>query len=237
MICLRTWNGWLDSVNPLPTRERPQRCESERYSGHQQGDRASPCDAVGHSTQLQGRFNAIARCRGGSCARRLAAQGASCPAPEGLTGSKSSPPAAAAALPGSAGWRYRRSIAFRGDARPSCRARRGVMPGGASAASPSWYRTSKTAASPKEPLPRAAPCAAPSADPTALIRLGSGPRHQVCYTASVPVRRGSDPAYPWSCHRLDFAPKRAPKTRARRPPPHRSRNDVSCLRSSLLVLS
>jgi hypothetical protein len=32
---------------------------------------------------------------------------------------------------------------------------------------------------------------------------------------------------------LDFAPKRAPKTRARRPPPHRSKNDVSCLRSSL----
>ena len=52
------------------------------------------------------------------------------------------------------------------------------MPGGASAASPNWCQTSKTAASPREPLPQAAPCAVPSADPTALIRLGSGPRHQ-----------------------------------------------------------
>jgi hypothetical protein len=36
---------------------------------------------------------------------------------------------------------------------------------------------------------------------------------------------------------LDFAPKREPKTRARRPPPHRSRNDVSSLQSSPSVLS
>jgi hypothetical protein len=32
-----------------------------------------------------------------------------------------------------------------------------------------------------------------------------------------------------------IVPKRAPKTLARRPPPHRSINDVSCLRSSLSV--
>jgi hypothetical protein len=108
-----------------------------------------------------------------------------------------------------------------------CRARRGVRPGGALAASPNWYQTSKTAASRREPLAPKAPCA----DPTAPIRLGSGPS---C-TVSVPVRPGSGLAYPWRSHRTDLpvAPRRVPKMRARRPPPHWSKDDVSFLRSSL----
>ena len=65
------------------------------------------------------------------------------------------------------------------------------MPG-VSAASPNWCRTSKTAASPREPSPEAAPKAAElqsCVDPS--------------YTASVPGRPGSDPACPRRCRRTD----------------------------------
>ena len=153
-------------------------------------------------------------------------------------GLRSCPPAAAAALPGSADWRYLRSrMLYRDDTPPSRDDTPPSFCGGNApvrddslAASPSCSQTSRTAASPREPSPQAelrASCAAPR-EP---IRLGSGPS---C-TASVPVRLGSGLAFPQRCRRTDWplGPKQAPKTRVRRPPPHRSKDDVSSLRSSL----
>jgi len=105
----------------------------------------------------------------------------------------------------------------------ACRVRHGARLG-ASAALPSWCPTSRTAASPREPLPERTPTA---------VELPSyaGPN----YRASVPVHPDLAPATPKRCRQTDWrvAPRRAPRMRGRRPSPHRSK-DVSCLRSSLL---
>ena len=99
-----------------------------------------------------------------------------------------------------------------------------------SAALPNWYRTLKTAASPREPWPRGAVrggrrCRLSWVGPE-LYGVSPGPPG---FGPGVPMELPPDG--------LAVAPKRAPKTRARRPPPHRSKDDVSCLRSSLSVLS
>jgi len=142
--------------------------------------------------------------------QRLAGEAATCRGPEGAGVARNRQIEAWRVPPGSTDLQQycpANSGIGRHDA-TVCRGPHGGMPGGALAALPSPTLT--MGASPKEPSPERVPRAAPApsdADPRC--------------TASIPARRGSDPATPANC-RPALAPRLALRLRARQTPPRRS---------------